>query len=162
MNAEIPSRQEAWALIKQKHDKLAYEEFTIYLRTGNLNLETADSPQPIYVLLNQGKRSLIFDSGQRTITQSGKIKTTFTPHENKFMQILLPQPHIAQTFGMLYPHFYPEDTQKRSNKEIAEIMRPLVSRLRIKLAEANESLPQIISSIRGTGYVYIPHSTLRE
>jgi hypothetical protein len=133
MNAENPSRQEAWALIKQKHEKLAYEEFTIYLRTGHLNLEKGEGPEPIYVLINEGEQSVIFDSGQQILTQAEQKYVELTKNENK-----------------------------RKDKEIAEILRPLVSRLRIKLGEAHESLPNIVKTIRGKGYVYIPHSTLRE
>ncbi|HUF39997.1 MAG TPA: response regulator transcription factor [Anaerolineales bacterium] len=80
----------------------------------------------------------------------GETKVTFTPTEGKLMKVLL------ENRGRVMSHkelVLLVQGYKTTDYEAPEILRPLVSRLRRKLAEFPDG-KEWISNVRGTGYVF--------
>lgn len=154
--------QEAWILIQEKHKRLANAAFTRFLKTGKLDVSSEDEPPSTYVITSAAKKSLTYDSGRRIFIRDGKSYGHLTKNENLLFTLLLAQPDEILTYKQLYLHFYPDDTQPVSTRQLAELFRPAISRLREKLEQLDPTLPDIIQTVRGTGYVYTLHFSLRE
>lgn len=89
---------------------------------------------------------------RRRIVQKNDQTISLTPAEGRLLKVLVENPNRVFTHRelVLLVQGY-----SISQQEAPEILRPLVSRLRWKLADI-PSLANRIVSVRGTGYIYTP------
>ena len=87
---------------------------------------------------------------ERRIIHFGDEVINMTPAEGRLLKVLLENPGRVFTHRDLVLLVQGYETSQR---EAPEILRPLVSRLRHKLADV-PLLAKSISSVRGTGYVF--------
>lgn len=113
------------------------------------DVEGIEQPAPgISPVITLGE-GIMVDLDRREIWQ-GENKVVFTPTEGKLMKVLL------QNRGRVLSHqelVLLVQGYKTSDWEAPEILRPLVSRLRRKLAQFPNGR-QWIKNVRGTGYVF--------
>lgn len=91
----------------------------------------------------------VIDFGRRLV-RSGPKTIFLTPAEGRLLRIL------AENIGKVFTHrelVLLVQGYSASQQEAPEILRPLVSRLRQKLAEVPVLMKRIVS-VRGTGYVF--------
>ncbi len=87
---------------------------------------------------------------QRRIVQNGDKNIHLTPAEGRLLKVLVENP------GKVFPHrelVLLVQGYAASQQEAPEILRPLVSRLRQKLAPIFSLVDRIVS-VRGTGYLF--------
>ncbi len=87
---------------------------------------------------------------QRRIVQNGDKNIHLTPAEGRLLKVLVENP------GKVFPHrelVLLVQGYAASQQEAPEILRPLVSRLRQKLAPILSLVDRIVS-VRGTGYLF--------
>lgn len=95
------------------------------------------------------KDGILVDLFRRVVRQKNR-EVHLTPAEGRLLRVLLENP------GRVYSHrelVLLVQGYETSQQEAPEVLRPLVSRLRHKLA-VFPALMNRISSVRGTGYVY--------
>lgn len=95
------------------------------------------------------KDGMLVDLFRRVVRQKNR-EVHLTPAEGRLLRVLLENP------GRVYSHrelVLLVQGYETSQQEAPEVLRPLVSRLRHKLA-VFPALMNRISSVRGTGYVY--------
>jgi DNA-binding response OmpR family regulator len=93
--------------------------------------------------------NIVYDASRRAVRCGGNT-LLLTPAEGRLLKILVENP------GKVFTHremVLLVQGYSASQQEAPEILRPLVSRLRLKLAEAPRLAKRIVS-VRGTGYVY--------
>ena len=95
------------------------------------------------------KDGILVDISRRLVRQKNR-EVHLTPAEGRLLRVLLENPERVYSHRELVLLVQGYDT---SQQEAPEVLRPLVSRLRHKLAMF-PSLMNRISSVRGTGYVY--------
>lgn len=108
--------------------------------------EVVDRLEPETLDLGDGA---VFDVRRRSVRWEGG-EILLTPAEGRLLKIL------AESPGRVFSHrelVLLVQGYSLSPQEAPEILRPLVSRLRLKLA-AVPHLPERIVSVRGTGYLY--------
>jgi DNA-binding response OmpR family regulator len=91
----------------------------------------------------------VIDFGRRLV-RSGSRTVFLTPAEGRLLKI------FSENMGKVFTHrelVLLVQGYSTSQQEAPEILRPLVSRLRLKLARV-PSLLRRINSVRGTGYVF--------
>jgi len=91
----------------------------------------------------------VIDFGRRLV-RSGSRTVFLTPAEGRLLRI------FAENIGKVFTHrelVLLVQGYATSQQEAPEILRPLVSRLRQKLADIPALMRRIIS-VRGTGYVF--------
>jgi DNA-binding response OmpR family regulator len=106
----------------------------------------ASSDEHAIIALGDGT---VIDFGRRLVT-SGARTVFLTPAEGRLLRI------FAENVGKVFTHrelVLLVQGYSTSQQEAPEILRPLVSRLRQKLART-PSLMRRIVSVRGTGYVF--------
>lgn len=132
---------------ERKQLLLAQMEASIQeLRGSESNGEPVDVSRTVMVLGGNVK----IDLERREIWTSEEDKVQLTPTEGKLMQILL------ENRGKVLSHkdlVFLVQGYQTTDWEAPEIMRPLVSRLRRKLAHF-EGGDNWIVNVRGTGYVF--------
>jgi DNA-binding response OmpR family regulator len=109
------------------------------------DLETGSDEHAI-IALGDGT---VIDFGRRLVT-SGTRTIFLTPAEGRLLKI------FAENVGKVFTHrelVLLVQGYSTSQQEAPEILRPLVSRLRQKLARTPSLMRRIIS-VRGTGYVF--------
>ena len=92
---------------------------------------------------------MVIDFGRRSI-RSGERTVLMTPAEGRLLRI------FVENVGKVFTHrelVLLVQGYATSQQEAPEILRPLVSRLRQKLAAIPEIMNRIVS-VRGTGYVF--------
>jgi DNA-binding response OmpR family regulator len=91
----------------------------------------------------------VIDFGRRLV-ESGSQTVFLTPAEGRLLRI------FAENIGKVFTHrelVLLVQGYSTSQQEAPEILRPLVSRLRQKLADVPKLMQRIVS-VRGTGYVF--------
>ncbi len=109
-------------------------------------VEAVDKLEPEMLDLGEG---VVFDVRRRAVRWEGG-EILLTPAEGRLLKIL------AESPGQVFSHrelVLLVQGYSLSQQEAPEILRPLISRLRLKLA-AVPYLPDHIVSVRGTGYLY--------
>ena len=114
-------------------------------RVSNAAVTSTESTQEVYTL----KDGTMVDLSRRQIKFKNKIEH-LTPAEGRVLRILMENEGKVFSHRELVLLVQGYDTSQR---EAPEILRPLVSRLRHKLA-AFPSLSEKVVSVRGTGYLY--------
>jgi len=153
--------QQAWALIQKKHENLARREYECYLATGHIE-PLDDESNPIYILIQAGDRPITYNRDRRTLFRGKNPQARLSVMENKIYILLLETPNVLQSYEKMYKTFYPDDVSHNSPRDLADMFRPYVSRLRDALEEVHPDLPKTIETVRGAGYVYLPHSSLQK
>lgn len=95
--------------------------------------------------------SVMFDVNRREIWQ-GDVRVGLTPTEGKLLRVLV------ENRGRVLSHrelVFQVQGYEASDWEAPEVLRPLISRLRRKLASF-DSGENWISNVRGTGYLFDP------
>ncbi len=100
------------------------------------------------IVLGDGTR---LDFGKRQV-ESGSTRLSLTPAEGRLLQVLVENPGKVFTHRDLVVLIQGYST---TQQEAPEILRPLVSRLRQKLAVFPDLARRIVS-VRGTGYFFEP------
>ena len=152
--------QQAWAIIQEKHRRLAAQDYTLFLETGHLET-LEDESNPISVLMQVGKKSAIYDRDRRLFLGTNP-QIRLTSRQNMIFTLLLDHPNILQPYGKVYNALFPNDVSNNTPREVVELLRPHMSRLRDVLETVHPDLPNTIETVRGAGYVYLPHSSLQE
>ena len=120
-------------------------------RSGRLQAQEGQDLEPgsdEHAIIGLGDGTVI-DFGRRQVT-SGDRTVFLTPAEGRLLKI------FAENVGKVFSHrelVLLVQGYSTSQQEAPEILRPLVSRLRQKLAKT-PSLMRRIVSVRGTGYVF--------
>ncbi len=110
------------------------------------HLESAGNGENTILTLGDGT---MIDFGRRLI-KSGSHTVFLTPAEGRLLKI------FAENMGKVFTHrelVLLVQGYSASQQEAPEILRPLVSRLRLKLSRIPALLRRIVS-VRGTGYVF--------
>jgi len=108
--------------------------------------ESASNDGNAIVTLGDGS---VIDFGRRLV-RSGSRTVFLTPAEGRLLKI------FSENMGKVFTHrelVLLVQGYSTSQQEAPDILRPLVSRLRLKLARV-PSLLRRINSVRGTGYVF--------
>lgn len=117
------------------------------MRARTMGLDAVEMDETIAeVVLSDGS---VVDFSRRQISRAGEV-VHLTPAEGRLLHVLMTQEGRVCSHRELVLLVQGYET---SPQEAPEILRPLVSRLRNKLA-AFPMLAQCITSVRGTGYVY--------
>jgi len=138
--------------LARRNDLLRKRELLAQLESSVQQLKGAESDlveasvKPGVVKLKNGVE---VDVNRRLITY-GDQSVPLTPAEGKLLKVLLESPGHVFTHQELVSLVQGYDT---SDWEAPEILRPLISRLRRKLASFPDG-GHWISSVRGTGYVF--------
>jgi DNA-binding response OmpR family regulator len=140
---EIQQRQQHFAQIESSL-QLLKGEGRVARQQGLLGMERGDVAQ--LVLVAEG---IILDIPRREIRYEGK-KINLTPTEGKLLKVLLENRHRVFAHRELVLMVQGYET---TEWEAPEVLRPLVSRLRRKLAPVPGGENWIVN-IRGTGYVF--------
>jgi DNA-binding response OmpR family regulator len=120
---------------------------TARLRNRSGLADASEAAEPILVV--SLKDGTVVDLSRRQISQRGRLEH-LTPAEGRLLRILMENSGKVFSHRELVLLVQGYDTSRR---EAPEILRPLVSRLRHKLAHF-PSLAKRVASVRGTGYVY--------
>jgi DNA-binding response OmpR family regulator len=113
--------------------------------------EGAASNENVLVTMGDGT---VIDFGRRLV-RSGTKTVFLTPAEGRLLKI------FADNMGKVFSHrelVLLVQGYSTSQQEAPEILRPLVSRLRLKLIKIPALLRRIVS-VRGTGYVFEKEKT---
>jgi DNA-binding response OmpR family regulator len=105
----------------------------------------ADGKEEIRNIAN----GIYYDVARRAIHSNGQV-IYLTPAEGRLLKVLIENP------GKVYSHrelVLLVQGYSASQQEAPEILRPLVSRLRLKLSRVKALVKRVVS-VRGTGYVY--------
>jgi DNA-binding winged helix-turn-helix (wHTH) protein len=160
MNHEV-SPQQAWEIIQEKHKKLALKEYTLFLQTGRLdNMEGTNHSS--YTVIYHPKNPVIYTSDQRVLSVGKEKKARLTKLEHQLYTLLLDSPGRLFTHQDIYTTIYTEDHRPYENIFAVETLRPVVARLREKLDIAHVELRNTVESVRGEGYIYLPHPSLAQ
>lgn len=113
------------------------------------DVEKVETPTPSDQRLITLGEGVMIDLSRREIWR-GKVKVNLTPTEGKLLEVMLDNRGRVMTHQQLVFLVQGYDT---TDWEAPEILRPLVSRLRRKLAKFPNGA-NWIESVRGTGYVF--------
>jgi DNA-binding response OmpR family regulator len=119
---------------------------TTKLQSRETNKNAFSNDENAIIAMGDGT---VIDFGRRLV-RSGSRTVFLTPAEGKLLRIL------AENIGKVFTHrelVLLVQGYSASQQEAPEILRPLVSRLRQKLAEVPVLMRRIVS-VRGTGYVF--------
>ena len=113
------------------------------------DVEKVETPSPSDQRLIALGEGVMIDLSRREVWR-GKVKVNLTPTEGKLLEVMLENQGRVMTHQQLVFLVQGYDT---TDWEAPEILRPLVSRLRRKLANFPNG-ENWIESVRGTGYVF--------
>ncbi|HEX7621356.1 MAG TPA: response regulator transcription factor [Anaerolineales bacterium] len=119
---------------------------TTKLQSRETNKNASSNDENAIIAMGDGT---VIDFGRRLV-RSGPKTIFLTPAEGRLLRIL------AENIGKVFTHrelVLLVQGYSASQQEAPEILRPLVSRLRQKLAEVPVLMRRIVS-VRGTGYVF--------
>ncbi len=115
-----------------------------------------------FPLTRAGKNSVMFDWEGREFLVDGKVRGDLSEDESTLFGFLLMDPYTVHTSAELYQLFYPNDREQKTRKDNAELIQAKICRLKKKLKNVEESLSGIIQTMRGSGYSYNPHPSLKD
>jgi DNA-binding response OmpR family regulator len=135
---------------QQKKYILEQMESSIQKLKDTEGFQTTQTSEPNLLVLED---NVMFDVNRREIWQ-GDVRIGLTPTEGKLLRVLV------ENRGRVLSHrelVFQVQGYETTDWEAPEVLRPLISRLRRKLAifDSGESW---ISNVRGTGYLFDPSS----
>ncbi len=136
------------AELQQKKFLIEQLESSIQQLKDTEGIQTTQSGEPNLMPLED---DVMFDVNRRELWR-GDVRVGLTPTEGKLLRILV------ENRGRVLTHrdlVFQVQGYEASDWEAPEVLRPLISRLRRKLASF-ESADTWISNVRGTGYLFDP------
>ena len=133
---------------QQKKYLIEQLESSIQKLKDTEGFQTITSSEPNLLPLDN---NVMFDVNRREIWQ-GDVRVGLTPTEGKLLRVLV------ENRGRVLSHrelVFQVQGYEASDWEAPEVLRPLISRLRRKLASF-DSGENWISNVRGTGYLFDP------
>lgn len=129
--------------------------------TGSIESETSNADRiPLYL---NGNNSVSYSTSRHWFYIDNKVEAPLGPTMNHLLLDFLHHPNEVLSQIVLYSSLYPESpfpTTKADLLVVRNLIQPSVSRLRVTLRKLNPELQKAIQTVRGSGYLYVPHLTV--